>query len=369
MNETQPVSQQQLYAALREYLLHADERDVSHARPSQLAHALQAPVRPTLETLVEALFNGDVVLHWELECPKCKAASEISNVFLTPLHEATCVACGAHFRAHADQEIQVTFSPHPRLRELAPAGAGDKARHDAFHHHYPATTVQELMTVQRFRDWAQNEPLQGNAYLEVRKMTLWFSDLTGSTALYARNGDPLAFSLVREHFDLVGAAIHQAGGAIVKTIGDGIMAVFTEVGPGLQAALDANAHIADFNTANHLESERRLQLKIGIHSGPAIIVTLNERLDYFGTTVNIASRVSNLAHGREIVLTQTAYAEPGVDKIAAPYPVVCFESNIRGLDEKITVCRISLDPGISPTPPTPQKRGWRDWLSPWRKKL
>jgi len=368
MNENQLDSPQQLYVALREHLRRADERDVDHARPSQLAHALQAPVRPTLETLVDALFNGDVVLYWELECPMCKAFSEITNVFLTPLHEATCASCGADFRVRADQETQVTFSPHPRVRELALPAGENKAYHDALHHRYPATTVQELMTVQKFRDWAQNEPLQGNAYLEVRKMTLWFSDLTGSTALYARNGDPFAYSLVREHFDLVGEAVRQAEGAIVKTIGDGIMAVFTEVGPGLQAALDANARLADFNAANNLEGERRLQLKIGIHSGPAITVTLNERLDYFGTTVNVASRVSNLAHGREIVLTQTAYAEPNVDKIAAAYPVACFESDIRGLDAKIAVCRLSLDPTTPSQSPKPAKRGLRDWLSAWRKK-
>lgn len=102
----------------------------------------------------------------------CKAFSEISNVFLTPLHETTCASCGADFRVHADQETQVTFSPHPRLRELVLAAEGNKAYHDALHRHYPATTVQELMTVQKFRAWAQNKPLQGNAYLEVRKMTL-----------------------------------------------------------------------------------------------------------------------------------------------------------------------------------------------------
>lgn len=368
MNENRLDSPQQLYAALREHVRLAAERDVDHARPSQLAYALHAPVRATLETLVDALFNGDVVLHWELECPMCKAFSEISNVFLTPLHEEKCAACGAEFKVHADQETQVTFSPHPRLRELVLAAGENKAYHDASHHHYPATSVQQLMTVQRFRDWAQNEPLQGNAYLEVRKMTLWFSDLTGSTALYARNGDPFAYSLVREHFDLVGEAVRQAEGAIVKTIGDGVMAVFTEVGQGLHAALDANVRLAGFNTANGLEGERRLQLKIGIHSGPAITVTLNDRLDYFGTTVNVASRVSNLAYGQEIMLTKTAYDEPGVAEITASYPVTHFVSNIRGLDDKIAVCRLTLDPTMPQSPAAPAKRGLRDWLSTWRKK-
>ena len=235
MNENQLDSPQQLYVALREHLRRADERDVDHARPSQLAHALQAPIRPTLETLVDALFDGDVILHWELECPMCKAHSEISNVFLTPLHEATCASCGADFRVHADQETQVTFSPHPRIRELALPAGENKAYHDALHHQYPATTVQELMTVQRFRDWAQNEPLQGNAYLEVRKMTLWFSDLTGSTALYARNGDrvPLVFPGPQLGPDVrtFDATIADLSVARMVEIGQEVIAYLREIDP------------------------------------------------------------------------------------------------------------------------------------------
>jgi len=333
-------STHQLYAALREHLNQADERDIYHARPSQIAHALYAPVRLTLETLVDALFNGDVVLHWELECPVCKTVAQVPNLFVQPLHEMVCAACNAPFKVHADRETQVTFSVHPTLRDLSSA-ADDKAYHSALHSQYQATSVHELMTVQKFRDWAQNEPLRENAYLEIQKTTLWFSDLAGSTALYARNGDPFAYSLVREHFDLVAQAIHQAKGAVVKMIGDGTMAVFMQTRQGLQAALDANDYLAAFNKANALEGEHCLQLKIGVHSGPAITVTLNDRLDYFGTTVNIASRVSNLAQGREIILTQAAYDEPGVAELAARYTVDCFESGIRGVDEKVTAWRVS----------------------------
>jgi class 3 adenylate cyclase len=81
--------------------------------------------------------------------------------------------------------------------------------------------------------------------------------------------------------------------------------------------------------------------------------------------VNVASRVSNLAHGREIVLTQIAYAEPGVAALAAAYPVACFESDFRGLDEKIAVCRLSLDPPATSPTPAPAKKSLRDRLRAW----
>jgi class 3 adenylate cyclase len=159
------------------------------------------------------------------------------------------------------------------------------------------------MTVQSFRDWARNEPLPSGEYLEVRHMTVWFSDLTGSTALYARNGDPLAYDLVREHFRLVFEAVNRYEGAVVKTMGDGIMAAFTSSARAVEAALAAHQVLDDFNQQKSLAGDRRLALKIGIHAGPSIVITLNDRLDYFGTTVNVAARVSDLARGTETVFT------------------------------------------------------------------
>ena len=338
-----------LYQQIKTHFLQAEARDIYHARPNQIAAANAAPQRATLETLVDAMFAGDATLHWELECPACKAFRDITSPFEHPLHETTCAACHAHFTVHTDGETQVSFSPHPTLRPLDDTSV-DPAYLHKLHAQYPPTSVYELMTVQTFRDWAQNEPLPGSEYLEVRKMVLWFSDLTGSTALYARNGDPLAFNLVREHFTIVTDAVLNAGGAIVKTIGDGVMAVFTTTAQGLQAALDANTHLETFNRENQLQNNRRLQLKVGIHAGPAIVVTLNDRLDYFGTTVNIAARVSNLAKGQEILLTQAAYTEPGIATMEKPYTLDTFISPIRGLDDKITLHRLQLNP-------QPQRKG------------
>lgn len=327
------------YDTLRTYFLTAEERAIHHARPSHIASQIDEPLRTTLEALVEAIFHGDATLHWELECPHCHGLSNITNIFYLTPHDIVCPMCSGEFTAHADHEAQVTFSPHPTLRTLSP-DAGDADYKAAIRRHFPPTMVHDLMTVQRFREWAQNEPLPPNEYLEVRQTTLWFSDLTGSTALYARNGDPFAYRLVREHFDLVTAAIHEAAGAVVKTIGDGVMAVFTTGDQAVRAALDANERLSHFNRDNDLGQSCRLRLKIGIHTGPAIVVTLNERLDYFGTTVNIASRVSNMAEGEEIILTADTFAAPAVQALVAPYELTPCATDVRGLDDAIPIYRL-----------------------------
>jgi class 3 adenylate cyclase len=343
---------------VRDHFLHADERAVSRAFPRQVAHALKEEPRVALELLVDAMFSGNVVMHWELACPACQFRAEEPDWLSNARHDFTCPACRTTFDVGLDQEAQVTFSPHPTLRALS-ADADDDDYRQRLRAGFPPTTVYELMTVQRFRDWARNEPLPAEEYLEVRRTTVWFSDLTGSTALYARNGDPLAYELVREHFKLVFEVINRSEGAVVKTLGDGIMAVFMESGRAVEAALAAHQVLDDFNRQQALSGDRRLALKIGIHAGPSIVVTLNDRLDYFGTAVNVASRVSDWARGKETVITEPMHTDPGVRAVldAADYKAQRFQATLKGLDQALTVfCLVKAGMTARKT------SGWRDTL-------
>lgn len=335
------------YNALCDHFFRADERAVFRAFPRQIAHQLNLAPRPTLEVLVEAMFGGDAVLHWEIVCPACGYRNDEPNWLRHARHDYRCSACSTAFTPRLDDEVQVTFSPHPTLRTLS-LTASDPEFQRVIRKQFPPTTVHELMTVQTFRDWARDEPLPPGEYLEVQRTAIWFSDLTGSTALYARSGDPLAYHLVREHFEVVFQAIHQAEGVIVKTMGDGVMAVFLSGQQALEAALAAHQALDEFNRDHGLSGERGMALKIGVHIGPAIVVTLNDRLDYFGSTVNVAARVSDLARGTETVFTEALLAEPGVKTIVAEHNVESFKTRVRGLAQDLISCRLSRRPARSP---------------------
>lgn len=69
-------------------------------------------------------------------------------------------------------------------------------------------------------------------------------------------------------------------------------------------------------------------------------MTLNERLDYFGQTVNIAARVQNLAGGDEIWMTEEVRSAPGVDAIVASRPVQRSEAELKGVAGAVPVCRV-----------------------------
>lgn len=105
----------------------------------------------------------------------------------------------------------------------------------------------------------------------------------------------------------------------------------------LSQLLEMRDEIEGFNKR---QSGRDLILKIGVHSGPSIAVTLNERLDYVGQTVNIAARVQALAGGGEICLTKEGHDASGVGALLGSYGIRSATARLKGVDEQTTVYRV-----------------------------
>ena len=168
-------------------------------------------------------------------------------------------------------------------------------------------------------------------------MTFLFTDLKGSTAMYERLGDLNAYALVRQHFALLDAAAQRHSGAVVKTIGDAVMAVFSHPTEAIAAALHILEQIDRYNREH---GGPAIILKIGGHCGPSIAVTLNDNLDYFGQTVNVAARVQSLAEAGEICISEALYSAPGVRQLLARRTVVAFDAPLRGVEGSASVYRI-----------------------------
>jgi len=200
----------------------------------------------------------------------------------------------------------------------------------------PYLTGSRLITSQSFRDLFRAESIPSAGGLELKNLTVLFTDLKGSTALYERVGDLRAYELVRKHFDVLRAIVAAEGGAVVKTIGDAVMASFAEPVHAVSAAIRMNDEI-------HALGEEDLSLKVGLHSGPCIAVELNERLDYFGRTVNIAARVQGLSEPGEIVCTEAVFDAPKVrERVAAGELVVTRTmAQLKGITDEVPVVRLS----------------------------
>ena len=206
-----------------------------------------------------------------------------------------------------------------------------------------ALTAHEVTTLQAFRDLFSNAVLHPGDQVSIAQIALMFTDLQGSTALYERIGDANAYQLVREHFAYLGRIVRSHRGAIVKTIGDAVMAAFAEPADAVRAALAVQEGTAAFNASltERTGSEAAISIKIGVHAGPSIAVTLNDRLDYFGSMVNLAARIQGLAAGGDVVVSGRLAADPSV------VPLVSEgrreRALVRGLSEPVDVVRLSND--------------------------
>ncbi len=214
---------------------------------------------------------------------------------------------------------------------------------DALHHMLGKRkrflTAKRLLTNQTFRDIYRTDTLDIDQRLKITSLTFLFTDLKGSTALYERVGDLVAFDMVRAHFQVLNEVVAAEAGAVVKTIGDAVMATFPTPDRAIAAALRMREAMLKLN----LESKHEdLLLKIGLHEGPCLAVTLNDRLDYFGQAVNTAARVQGLAVSQSIFATAPVVEHPGAARLLAVAGLkpVAQRHLLRGIENELAVYEI-----------------------------
>jgi len=205
-----------------------------------------------------------------------------------------------------------------------------------------AVTAAEVTTLQLFRDLFANEALRPGERISVGSLTVMFTDLRDSTRMYREVGDAVAFGRVMSHFDVLREAINSEQGAVVKTIGDAVMAVFIHPLAALRAILKVQHELAHPPAGGH-----PLQLKAGIHYGPAIAVTLNDRLDYFGSTINLAARLESLSSTGGIVISDAVRNDPEVAdylvQLSDLVRVEAFAAKLKGFEgEDFELWRVRL---------------------------
>lgn len=200
-----------------------------------------------------------------------------------------------------------------------------------------ALTAFEVSTMQTFRDLFSAEILRPDLKLAIKNAVFFFSDLKDSTQLYEERGDAEAFALVQSHFDIMIRIIAENHGAVVKTIGDAVMAVFTHSADALRAALAVHADIQAFNRG---AKDHKLIVKIGLHEGPALALTLNEKLDYFGSTVNKAARIQNEAAGDETVISEDIFNRLSDQQLLSRLNAQAYTAQLKGIKREMTLYRL-----------------------------
>lgn len=191
-----------------------------------------------------------------------------------------------------------------------------------------AITAAEATTRAVFRDLFAAEVVAPGVQVEVGRVAVLFTDLQGSTQMYEAAGDGEAYARVRDHFEVLGDVVARHRGSVVKTIGDAIMAAFVDPADALQAALSFQPALAA------VPSTAGLGIKCGLHYGPAIGATANDRLDYFGTSVNLAARLERVAGSGEVAISAETLQDPAVLALVGERPALLRrvkEEHLKGL--------------------------------------
>ena len=295
------------------------------------------------EVFLAGVLEGFFDLRWEFHCPHCQGIAAFQHHLKTSRGQDTCAACNLDFRNSLDANVEITFSATAKVPGAPVESEAELLA--AFHKTLgdgtwvkPADVVTglDLFHIGLFRERFSDDVLSVEESLEIRNVVLLFTDIKGSTSLYDTLGDAKAYNLVREHFKLLFADIEAYGGVVVKTIGDAVMASFRRPGEALQAALAVHDRIATLRIPG---TEMPLVVKLGLHSGPAIAVTMNGRFDYFGQAVNKAARIQGLAANQEVYFSEKIFQEREVRRLLAARKaaVTRYRTELKGISDLQTV--------------------------------
>lgn len=204
-----------------------------------------------------------------------------------------------------------------------------------------ALTAERAMTLQAFSDLFDKDILRPGDHLEVDHVSFLFADIKGSTALYETVGDAQAYALARSFFAILGAAIREQNGTLVKTIGDAVHAAFSSPADALACALQIQRDIAAYNAGSGRET--MLTVKIGLHAGRTIGVTLNNRLDYYGTAVNKCARLSDQSLGGDVTMSDSFADHPATRELLVGFDLSEETAPMKGLGAAVPFRRIPAE--------------------------
>jgi class 3 adenylate cyclase len=400
--------------------------ELRQVRPYELAGAWGLGRRAVLHGFLHAARAGLYDLHWQLDCPACRAPARVVPSLAAPevAPRVHCDECDIGFDLDFADNVEAVFSVSPSVRRIEPAlwcagspwfrphqlgvvrvapgatreeratlplgelalraqpGAATRRARVVIGAARPASvevrvtadgmdarasadtvdgetclrvindgaepvtvlieragktpdvvTGAAILTQPEFLDLFGTEAPAVGMELSVGSLTVLFSDLTGITALYEQIGDARAFALVQAHFAEMARVVAAHEGAVVKTMGDAVMAAFTSPARALAGALEM---------CGRVDGPHRL--RVGLYEGPCLLVRANDRLDLFGRTVNLAARLHGLARGGQIVLVERLLGHAEVEAVvrARGLAVERFVAQLKGVREPQALCTISL---------------------------
>lgn len=316
--------------------------DLFRVNLRRLETRLGIPAGQLLSIFLRLVSAGLFDLSWEYHCPHCKAIPDFKHNFADLKSDSFCPLCDVSFRNTLDQNVEVTFTAHPFLIEI-PQEVRDRFKNEMIRSaqgralQMPEQFLSGLACMNNavFQELFGEQVLSAEESLQVGTVTFLFTDIKGSTQMYSDLGDARSYEVVRDHFKILFQAIVENNGMVVKTIGDAVMGSFLRPADALKAALSAHEQFKK----REWTSVGYLKIKMGIHTGNAIVVNLNNAADYFGNTVNLAARIQASVDNHDIRFSTRVLEDPDVMTFLKKRKAVLRKrvESFKGINEPVDV--------------------------------
>jgi class 3 adenylate cyclase len=186
----------------------------------------------------------------------------------------------------------------------------------------------------------QRQPLTDQAFAKLREeagirteVTILFSDIKGSTAYFERKGDVEGLAMIQRHNTLLFPVIEKAGGRVVKTIGDSIMACFKDPAAAIRAAVEMQ-QVLNTDRVNTQSQDEHIHVRLGLHMGRGI----EKDNDVYGDVVNATAKVQQQCDPDQILITDALL------DVAREHGFQCVKlgrAQIKGKDEQIDLYAVA----------------------------
>jgi adenylate cyclase len=165
---------------------------------------------------------------------------------------------------------------------------------------------------------------------EQQEAAILFADVSGSTKLYDTAGDAVAVKIIDSCIELFTAKTQDAGGRVIKTIGDEVMSIFSSAAAAAGAAIEMQCGIDEMPRV----ADQKLGIRIGFHYGPVV----ERDGDVFGDTVNLAARLTGLASKGQIITSRET-----VDQLTPMLKSACrqlYAIQVKGKALEVRLCEV-----------------------------
>jgi class 3 adenylate cyclase len=341
---------------LREYFMTGDPLELDRIHVKKVSRELNLPLENVISECVGMVKKGDMSVSWDVVCPHCRGVRSTNSLLSSLQEENKCEPCGVTFNLETKEAIEVVFHLSPGFRMIPKliycAAEPAKKKHikliqeirpgetKEFSLHLPSgryrlrrkdhesrmieskgnlelkltepglhileeawwfddrLLVGEALSDPSIRGLISEDHLNIGLKLNVGTQVILFTDIVGSTPFFKKVGDAVALQIVQTHYREVARIIEAHGGAVVKFIGDAVMAAY----PSLEKAMESA--IAIHHSFDGSKKEFPIKLRASLHEGNVLCANLNVGVDYFGSTVNRSAKIQKYAESMEIAVTE-----------------------------------------------------------------